>query len=81
MRQLHRHHHAEPVQLAEGWIGICATCGWVSRDYGSQQHATAESASHTANAAECLGHGFRRGSVRVETRVRFRTRGCRSRAR
>jgi hypothetical protein len=59
MQELRRHHHAEPVELAEGWIGICATCGWVSRDYGNERHATAESASHTANAA-CLAPTFRR---------------------
>ena len=60
MQDLHRHHHAEPVQLAEGWIGICATCGWVSRDYGSEQHARSESSRHSVNAAECLQRSFRR---------------------
>jgi hypothetical protein len=60
MQQLHRHHHAEPVQLAEGWIGICATCGWVSRDYGTEQHARSESSRHSANASECLQSSFRR---------------------
>lgn len=75
-QNLHRHHHAEPVELAEGWIGICATCGWVSRDYGSEQHASAESASHTANAGECLGHAFRRRAPRPATRQRGR--GCRA---
>jgi hypothetical protein len=60
MQQLRRHHHAEPVHLAEGWIGICATCGWVSRDYGSEQHAQSESAGHVVNATECLGRSFRR---------------------
>jgi len=60
MQELQRHHHAEPVELAEGWIGICATCGWVSRDYGNERHATAESARHVANAAECLAPSFRR---------------------
>lgn len=78
MNHLHRrHHHAEPVQLAEGWIGICATCGWVSRDYGSEQHASAESASHTANAGECLGHSFRRTvGRRVAADRRTRRGGC-----
>jgi hypothetical protein len=60
MQQLHRHHHAEPVHLAEGWIGICATCGWVSRDYGSEEQARTESACHVVNAAECLHQSFRR---------------------
>lgn len=60
MQELRRHHHAEPVELAAGWIGICATCGWVSRDYGSERHAAAESARHAANAAECLSPSFRR---------------------
>lgn len=65
MQELQRHHHAEPVELAEGWIGICATCGWVSRDYGSEQHARSESARHVVNAAECLGHTFRRHGRRT----------------
>lgn len=64
MQELHRHHHAEPIELAEGWIGICATCGWVSRDYGSEQHARSESSRHAANAAECLGSSFRRHARR-----------------
>jgi len=79
MPEPHRHHHAAPVELAEGWIGICATCGWVSRDYGSEQRASAESASHAANAGECLGHAFRRGPGRGGTRGGSRRRGCRSR--
>ncbi len=64
MQQLHRHHHAEPVLLAEGWIGICATCGWVSRDYGSEEQARAESAGHVVNATECLQPSFRRHGSR-----------------
>lgn len=60
MQKLHRHHDAEPVELTEGWIGICATCGWVSRDYGSEQQAQSESAGHVANATECLHRSFRR---------------------
>jgi hypothetical protein len=65
MQKLHRHHHAEPVELAEGWIGICATCGWVSRDYGSEEQARSESAGHVANAGECLQHSFRRHPQRA----------------
>jgi hypothetical protein len=60
MQKLQRHHHAEPVHLSEGWIGICATCGWVSRDYGSEEQARTESAGHVANATECLHRSFRR---------------------
>lgn len=60
MQKLHRHHQAEPVLLAEGWIGICATCGWVSRDYGSEEQARNESSGHVANATECLHRSFRR---------------------
>lgn len=73
MQKLHRHHHAEPVELAEGWIGICATCGWVSRDYGSEQQARSESAGHVANAAECLQRSFRR----LSSRRTLARRGCR----
>lgn len=75
MQELHRHHHAEPVQLAEGWIGICATCGWVSRDYGSEQHARGESARHAVNAAECLHPAFRRHAPRARPARRGRCRG------
>lgn len=64
MQELRGHHHAEPVQLAEGWIGICATCGWVSRDYGSEEHARVESSRHADNAGECLHRSFRRHSRR-----------------
>jgi hypothetical protein len=60
MQELRGHHHAEPVHLAEGWIGICATCGWVSRDYGNEEHARVESSRHSDNAQECLHHSFRR---------------------
>ena len=65
MQELRRHHHAEPVELAEGWIGICATCGWVSRDYGNERHAATESARHSTNAAECLAPTFRRHQGRT----------------
>jgi hypothetical protein len=75
MQQLRRHHHAEPVHLAEGWIGICATCGWVSRDYGSERHAQSESAQHTVNAAECLHRSFRRHGGRASGTRRGRRRG------
>lgn len=67
MQDVRGHHHAEPVQLAEGWIGICATCGWVSRDYGSEQHARSESSRHVVNAAECLHRAFRRHGRRPGT--------------
>jgi hypothetical protein len=72
MQELQRHHHAEPVELAEGWIGICATCGWVSRDYGNERHATVESSRHSANAAECLAPTFRRHRGRSATPRRGR---------
>jgi hypothetical protein len=77
MQKLHRHHDAEPVQLAEGWIGICATCGWVSRDYGSEQQARTESAGHVRNASECLQRSFRRYASRGSAPRR----GCGARAR
>ncbi|MBS1879270.1 MAG: hypothetical protein JST31_07140 [Actinobacteria bacterium] len=72
MQGLHRHHEAEAVHLAEGWLGICATCGWVSRDYGSEEQARTESAGHVANASECLHRSFRR-HPRRRTSAR---RGC-----
>lgn len=75
MQELHRHHHAEPVHLAEGWIGICATCGWVSRDYGSEEQARTESACHVVNATECLQGSFRRQGQRPASPRR----GCRQR--
>jgi len=45
-------HDADAVHLAEGWIGLCATCGWVGHAYGSEEQASAESARHVAEAAE-----------------------------
>jgi hypothetical protein len=77
MQKLHRHHHAEPVLLAEGWIGICATCGWVSRDYGSEEQARTESAGHVVNATECLHRSFRRHAGRKPAARR----GCRAQRR
>ena len=50
MNQPERQHDAAPVELAAGWIAICATCGWVGETYGSQQKAAADSASHIAEA-------------------------------
>jgi hypothetical protein len=46
-----RTHDAAPVELAAGWLAICATCGWVGETYGSQQKAAADSARHIAAAA------------------------------
>lgn len=45
-------HDADAVHLAEGWIGLCATCGWVGHAYGSKDTARDESARHVAEAAE-----------------------------
>lgn len=45
-------HDADAVHLAEGWIGLCATCGWVGHAYGSEDEARAESGRHVAGAAE-----------------------------
>lgn len=44
-------HDADAVHLAEGWIGLCATCGWVGHAYGSRDQARAESTRHVADAA------------------------------
>lgn len=74
LRRKHREHEAEPVQLAQGWIGICAGCGWVSRDYGSEEQAAGECASHVANAAEFLDLRFKRATSR---RASGRRRPCR----
>jgi hypothetical protein len=43
-------HDAAAVELAAGWIAICATCGWVSESYGPEQKAVADSARHVAEA-------------------------------
>lgn len=48
MEKPKREHDAAPVELAAGWIAICATCGWVAESYGTQQRAEAESARHVA---------------------------------
>ncbi|HEY1852988.1 MAG TPA: hypothetical protein VGG40_00245 [Solirubrobacterales bacterium] len=50
-----RQHDAAPVELAAGWIAICATCGWVGETYGSRQKASADSDRHVAEAP--LGPG------------------------
>ena len=50
MQQPERQHDAAPVELAAGWIAICATCGWVGETYGTQQKAAADSARHIAEA-------------------------------
>ncbi len=50
MDQPERKHDAAPVELAAGWIAICATCGWVGETYGSQGQAAADSARHIAEA-------------------------------
>jgi hypothetical protein len=50
MEQPKRKHDAAPVELAAGWIAICATCGWVGETYGTEQKAAADSARHVAEA-------------------------------
>jgi hypothetical protein len=50
MDQNERTHDTAPVELAAGWLAICATCGWVGETYGSQQQAAADSARHIAEA-------------------------------
>jgi hypothetical protein len=50
MQQRERNHDAAAVELAAGWIAICATCGWVGETYGSGQKAEADSAHHIAEA-------------------------------
>lgn len=58
MQQREREHDAAPVELAAGWIAICATCGWVGEAYGSQQKATADSARHIAESPRDRGDLF-----------------------
>jgi hypothetical protein len=50
MQQPERQHDAAPVELAAGWIAICATCGWVGETYGSREKAAADSARHVAES-------------------------------
>jgi hypothetical protein len=50
MSQQERKHDAAAVELAAGWIAICATCGWVGDTYGSREKAAADSACHVAEA-------------------------------
>ena len=50
MPQHERKHDAAAVELAAGWIAICATCGWVGEAYGSREKAAADSARHVAEA-------------------------------
>jgi hypothetical protein len=48
MDKRERKHDAAPVELAAGWLAICATCGWVGETYGSERRAIADSARHIA---------------------------------
>ena len=50
MQQPERQHDTAPVELAAGWIAICATCGWVGETYGSREKAATDSARHIAEA-------------------------------
>ena len=50
MDQPERTHDTAPVELAAGWLAICATCGWVGETYGSQHQAAADSARHITEA-------------------------------
>jgi hypothetical protein len=50
MEQPERKHDAAPVELAAGWIALCATCGWVGETYGSEQKAAADCSRHIAES-------------------------------
>jgi hypothetical protein len=50
MERNERQHDAAPVELAAGWIALCATCGWVGEAYGSEQKAASDCARHIAEA-------------------------------
>jgi hypothetical protein len=47
-----RQHDAAAVELAAGWIAICASCGWVGESYGNEEQASAASSGHIAAAAD-----------------------------
>ncbi|HEY2717266.1 MAG TPA: hypothetical protein VGI73_13685 [Solirubrobacterales bacterium] len=50
MQKQERNHDAAAVELAAGWIALCATCGWVGETYGSREQAVADSDRHVAEA-------------------------------
>lgn len=50
MQEQERKHDAAAVELAAGWIALCATCGWVGETYGSREQAAADSARHVEEA-------------------------------
>jgi hypothetical protein len=50
MEKTERQHDVAPVELAAGWLAICATCGWVGETYGSRDKAGADSARHLAES-------------------------------
>jgi hypothetical protein len=52
MEQPERQHDTAPVELAAGWIAICATCGWVGETYGSREKAAADSTRHIAETPQ-----------------------------
>jgi hypothetical protein len=51
MQQQERKHDVAPVELAAGWIALCATCGWAAETYGSRTKAAADTARHLDEAA------------------------------
>jgi hypothetical protein len=50
MEEQERKHDTAPVELAAGWIALCATCGWVGETYGAEQKAAADCARHIAES-------------------------------
>jgi hypothetical protein len=58
MERAERKHDAAAVELAAGWIAICATCGWVGETYGSEQKAGADSARHVEETAGQAGQAL-----------------------
>jgi hypothetical protein len=50
MREQEREHDTAAIEMAAGWIALCATCGWVGETYGSREQAAADSARHVADA-------------------------------
>jgi ApbE superfamily uncharacterized protein (UPF0280 family) len=52
MSESRRKHDAAAVELAAGWIAICASCGWVGESYGTEEQASVASSRHIAEAAD-----------------------------
>ena len=50
MRERPLEHDAVPVHLTDGWVAICATCGWVGENRGSKPVAAKDAEQHVLQA-------------------------------